>query len=127
MNEIKLCGVVLCALIVCVVSKNIKNEYSLFIRIALTVTISCISFSIFYPILSYFEEMAINTTIYPYIPILIKALGIAFIVQITADICKDAGEGSLAERICLFGKAEILVISLPLIKNLFKLCEEIIK
>lgn len=121
-----MCGIILCALIVCVVFKNIKQEYSLFIRIVITVFISVISISALYPILSFLDEISKNTPVYQYIPTLIKALGIAFAVQITADVCIDAQENALAERITLFGKAEILVISLPLIKNLFKLCENII-
>lgn len=127
MNEIKACGIVLCALIVCIVFKNIKSEYSLFIRLLITVSVFCISLSIFYPVLKYIEDISKGTAIYQFIPILFKALGIAFAVQITADICRDAQENSLAERICFFGKAEIIVISLPLIKNLFQLCETLIE
>ena len=126
MNELKACGLVLCALIVCIVFKNIKSEYSLFIRLLITVSVFCISLSVFYPVLKYVEEVSKGTAIYQYIPTLFKALGIAFTVQITADICKDAQESSLAERICFFGKAEIIVISLPLIKNLLQFCEALV-
>ncbi|MBO5092689.1 MAG: stage III sporulation AC/AD family protein [Clostridia bacterium] len=126
MNEIKMCGIILCALVVCVVFKNIRNEYSLYIRLAITAITSFTSLALFYPILSYIERISKNTAVYTYIPILIKALGIAFCVQITADACKDAGEGTLAERINLFGQAEIILISLPLIKNLFELCEKLL-
>ena len=127
MNEIKACGIVICALIVCVVFKNLKSEYSLFVRIIITVSIFSISLGLMYPALSYIEEITSNTSLNTYLPILIKSLGIAFTVQITSDICQDAGEGALAERIIFFGKAEILVLSLPLIKALFALCEDLLK
>lgn len=127
MDEIKICGIILCALVVCVIFKNIRQEYSLFIRIGITCLITVLSISIFYPILSFVEGVSKGTAVYEYIPTLIKALGIAFVVEITADVCIDAGENALAERISLFGKAEILVISLPLIKNLFSLCESLMK
>ena len=126
MNELKACGLVLCALIVCIVFKNIKNEYSLFIRLLITISVFCISLSIFYPVLKYIEEISNGTEIYQYVPTLFKALGIAFAVQITADICRDAQENSLAERICFFGKAEIIVISLPLVKKLLQFCEALV-
>ena len=121
-----MCGIIICALVICIVFKNIKQEYSLFIRIIITVLVSVISFSILYPVLSFLEEISKNTPVYQYIPTLIKALAIAFSVQVTAEVCKDAQENTLAERISLFGKAEILVITLPLIKKLFELCENII-
>ena len=126
MNEIRACGIVLCALIICVVFKSIKSEYSLFVRIVVTIAIFGVSLSVFYPVLTYILEISKNTTIHPYIPILFKALGIAFSVQITADICKDSGEEALGDKISLFGKAQILVISIPIIKNLFKLTENLL-
>ena len=126
MNEIKMCGFVLCALIICVVFKNLKSEYSLLIRLVITVFVSIASFIIIEPLLSFIDEISKNTSVYNYVPTLIKALGIALTVQITSDICKDAGEISLGERIELFGKVEILLISIPLVKNIFKLCEAII-
>ncbi|MBQ8545905.1 MAG: stage III sporulation AC/AD family protein [Clostridia bacterium] len=122
-----MCGIILCALVVCIVFKNLHAEYSLFIRIGITCFTTIATLAIFYPVLSFIEEISRNTAVYNYIPTLIKALGIAFAVQITADVCNDAQEGSLANRIILFGKAEILVLSLPLIKNLFSLCENLIK
>lgn len=126
MNELKMCGIVLCALIICIIFKNLKNEYSLLVRIAITVGISIVSLALIEPLFSFIDEISENTAVYPYLPLLIKALGIALIVQVTSDICSDCGESALGERIELFGKAEILVISIPLIKNLFKLCEAII-
>ena len=127
MNELKACGIIVCALIVCVVFKNLKSEFSLFVRIIITISVFSVSLGLMYPIFTYIEEISKNTTINSYLPILMKALGIAFSVQITSDICKDAGESAMSERILLFGKAEILVISLPLIKALFVLSEELLK
>lgn len=127
MNGLKACGIILCAMIVCAIFKNLKSEYSLFVRLVITITVFCVSLGIFYPVILYIETISKNSSIYEYIPILFKALGIAFAVQVTADICRDAQENSLAERICFFGKAEILVISLPLIKKLFILCETLLK
>ena len=122
-----MCGIILSALIVCLIFKNLRSEYSLFVRIFITSFSSLATLAMFYPILSFIDEISQNTAVYSYLPILIKSLGIAFVVQITADVCNDAQESSLANRIILFGKAEILVLSLPLMKNLFSLCESLVK
>lgn len=126
MSELKACGLILCSLIICVVFKSMKNEYSIFIRLAITVIVFALSLGIIYPVLTYIEEISRGTAIYEFIPTLFKALGIAFAVQITSDACKDAQESSLGERICFFGSAEILVLSLPLIKRLFQLCTDLV-
>lgn len=127
MSEIKLCGLALCGVMLCAVFKSSKNEYSLFVRIGISVLVSLLSFTLFLPILSFVDEITKNTAIYEYIPTLIKAFGIAVAVQLTADICKDAGEESIANKITLFGKAEILILTMPLIKGLFELCHQLLK
>lgn len=127
MSEIKLCGIVLCAVTLCAVFKNNKSEYSLFIRIAITISISIFSLLLFLPVLTFIDEISKNTVIYRYIPALIKILGISVAIQLTADICKDAGEEAIANKVALFGKAEILILTMPLIKSLFELCKEILK
>lgn len=126
MDNIKIYGIVLCALCICIVFKNIKAEYSLFIRLAITIGISIFSIVVLYPALSYINEISQGTVIEKFLPSLIKSLGIATAVQITADVCKDAGEDALASRVYLFGQAEIIIISIPIIKNLFSLCEKIL-
>ena len=126
MSEFKVCGIVLCAVIVCVILKNFKNEYSLFVRLFVTIMIFGISLTVIYPLISYVEEISKNTSIYEFIPTLFKALGVAFMVQITSDACLDAQEASLASRISFFGNAEILVLSIPLIKRLFQICTELV-
>ncbi len=127
MNELKACGLIICSLIICIIFKNLKSDYSLFIRIIITLSVFGISIGIFYPVLSYIEEITLNTYIYQFVPIILKALGISFSVQITADICKDAQETSLAQSILFLGQAQILVISIPLIKTLFQICEGLLK
>ena len=127
MENIKVCGIVLCALCVCIVFKNIKIEYSLFVRLVITVATTTLSLSVLYPVLVYINEISANTSVYKYLPTMIKALGVAVAVEITSDICKDAGENAIAERVSLFGRAEILILAIPMIKDLFSLCDNLLR
>jgi stage III sporulation protein AD len=126
MEILRIYGIIICALCTCVVFKNMHSEYSLLIRLCVTVGVSISAISVLYPVLSYINQIASGTEIEKHIPSLIKALGIALAVQITADSCKDAGEETLASRVYLFGQAEILIISIPILKALFSLCAEIL-
>ena len=49
--------------------------------------------------------------------ILLKALGLAFLTEITAGICRDSGEAGLASWVEMAGRIEILLLSLPLVKD----------
>lgn len=127
MNDFKLCGIVVCGVVLCSVFKGIKNEYSIFIRIGITALVTILSLALFIPILSYIDEITENTAIHKYIPTLIKILGIALISELTTDICIDANENGIASKISLFAKAEILVLTLPLIKSLLDTCQGLLK
>ena len=47
------------------------------------------------------------------ITLMLKALGICLLTQTTADVCRDAGNVSLATRAELAGKVALLVLILP--------------
>lgn len=44
---------------------------------------------------------------------LLKMLGVAYLAEFSAAICKDAGQQSIAEMIELFAKITIVVLSIP--------------
>lgn len=55
------------------------------------------------------------------ITLLLKALGICFLTQLTADTCRDAGENTLAARAELAGKGALLLLILPLFAQILEL------
>ena len=57
----------------------------------------------------------------------LRATGIALIAELTASLCRDLGEGSVADVVLLFGKLEILVLCLPLIDDVLEIAKELLK
>lgn len=55
-----------------------------------------------------------------YLTTLLKILGIAYITEFGAQICRDAGEGAVASKIELAGKVLILVLALPIFAALLE-------
>ena len=60
-----------------------------------------------------------------YLSILLKALGTALVVQFTADLCRDAGDGAAASRIEFAGKVIMAASSIPLIEGVVGLITEL--
>jgi stage III sporulation protein AD len=50
-----------------------------------------------------------------YLNILLKIIGVAYIAEFGAQICRDAGEGATAGKVEFAGKLFILVMALPLL------------
>ncbi len=48
----------------------------------------------------------------------LRVLGLSFLTELTASLCRDMGEGGLATRLEWCGRLEILVVSLPLLCRL---------
>ncbi len=55
---------------------------------------------------------------------LFKALGIGMISQFTAELCRDAGEPVLASGVEFFCSVEIILLSLPLVRQILLLAGE---
>lgn len=56
-----------------------------------------------------------------YLTILLKIVGIAYIAEFGAEVCKDAGESSIASKIELAGKVTIVILAVPIITSLLDL------
>jgi stage III sporulation protein AD len=50
-----------------------------------------------------------------YISILLKMLGITYVADFSAGICKDAGYQTIAGQIEIFGKLAVMVLSMPVL------------
>ncbi len=49
--------------------------------------------------------------------VLLKALGISLLTEVGCEICRSVGEGGIAGYVALVGKGELLVLSLPLLRE----------
>ena len=51
---------------------------------------------------------------------MLKIVGVGYAFGICSDVCRDLGESGLSGAVCLFGRVEILMISLPFIKEIIE-------
>lgn len=96
--------------------KSVKAEYGIYIGIG-------IGLLIFYSTLQNFalfmEEISAFWKIFDqesrFFAILVKAAGVAYICEFCSGICRDAGYGSVAGQIEIFGKITVLLYGLPIL------------
>lgn len=60
----------------------------------------------------------INSTLYT---VLLKIVGIGYLIEFTASICADTGNSSLGDKVLLGGKIIIMVMALPIITNILNI------
>lgn len=73
-------------------------------------------------ILTVFESLASKAQINSgYLKLVVKIVGIAYLAGFGAQICKDAGENSIAAKIELAGKIFILSLGIPIMVGLLEM------
>ena len=61
-----------------------------------------------------------------YITLVLKVIGIAYVVQFASELCSDAGETAIASKIEFAGKVIIMTLSMPAVYSLMGVIENII-
>lgn len=115
-------GLALVGLVALLMLKQYKPEWATFVRIAVTVVSVGMLLTLVGTALAYVTELtegtgALDSETWS---ILLKALGIAFVTETAASVCRDSGEGTLAGWVELAGKLEILLLAFPLIRTVME-------
>jgi len=58
-----------------------------------------------------------------YLSILIKVIGITYLCEFSAAICKDAGFSTVADQIEVLGKLSVMFAGLPILLALLELIQ----
>ncbi len=96
--------------------KGQKREYELFVTLGVSLCIFYFIMSKLQMVVSVINRMQDYVELdTQYIAILVKMIGITYVSEFSANLCKDAGYQAVAGQIEMFGKLSILVISMPVI------------
>ena len=126
MNSLKLCMLGLVGVAAAVIVKQWKSDMLPFVRVASVVLFGIAAIEAASPLVTYLSSLLNQNGTAPYTAVLFKALGIALLTQLCAEICRECGESAAASGIELTGKIEILLLSLPLINEILLLAEELL-
>ena len=112
-------GIATVGLAALLILRAYKPEWASLLRMAVTVIALGLTLTLAATVLSYVTELASATGALEGEgwPILLKALGVAFLTETAASVCRDSGETGLATWVETAGKLEILLLSFPLIRT----------
>lgn len=116
MDIMKIAVLGLAGVLIALLLKKEKSEYSTFISMAVCI---CIFFYILTKIETVIEfTQRIESMISVdsrYITLIIKMIGITYVAEFAMNICKDAGYAAIGNQIEIFAKLSILVVSVPVL------------
>jgi len=107
--------------------KTIKPEYATYIGLGLGVLIMGYALGQFKTLVGSIETLQkYFSGAESYLTILVKVIGITYICEFCAGICKDAGYGSIADQIEILGKLSVMFAGMPIIMAVIQTLDKLI-
>lgn len=121
MDIIKIIGVGFIAVIISIILRQYRPEFTIYVAIIAGAIIIFMLFDKINLIVEEIKDIAnranINTK---FVAILLKITGIAILSEYSVSICKDSGENAIASKLDFGGKIIIIALSLPIIQALME-------
>lgn len=116
-----LCGAALCFSCIALVIKQLKPDFlPVFTACGGLVCFGYLVYTLL-PVGEFLKAAGGKTGLPQYFTLLLKAVGISLVCGVAADICRDFGEGSLANGVESVGKGAIILLALPVAEYLLEL------
>ena len=127
MEVLKISAFVIVATVLIVLVKQEKKEIGIVISILVAVLITTYGILKLDDIISLIYNLTSKTGInVKYFEIILKVVGIAYIVELTKDVCIDAGETALGSKVEMTGKIMIAAMTLPIITGIVEVLNKLI-
>ena len=127
MEILQIAGIAVSGMIIVSLVRAFKPEFAIYIVIAtvIVILILCVTelTAVFQFLKSVYDEMSYGKD---YFPIIIKVLVVAYLADFTAQLCNDAGETSIGNKVELAGKIIIFYLSLPILVSILELVNSMI-
>lgn len=116
MEIMQVVGIGLVGAILAVFVKERNKELSVFISMATGLVIFLFALSKIGGIIDVFETLASRANVNMfYLLTVLKIIGVAYVAEFGAQVCRDAGEGAIASKIEFAAKILVMVLALPIV------------
>ena len=118
MDMIKIIMVALLAVSLSLIVKQVKPELAMMVSLITITIIFTFCIDKIGQVIELITRLAQNSGIpIEFLMIVLKIIGIAYLTEFGANICKDVGESAVASKIQFAGKCIILLLGMTIIGN----------
>ena len=123
----QLVGIAMISTTLCLVIKKDRPEIAMFIAVLTGITILLsVIFKLNF-IIESIQSLAQTANIPSmYITLIIKLIGIAYLMEFAIQLCKDCGEGNIASKLEFGGKIIVMTMSFPILLSIVEMIINII-
>ena len=119
-------GILMAVLLIVTVEKQ-EKDIALLLTMLVGAMAAIVGLNFLKPVISFFYQLEeLGDLQSGVLNILLKATGIGLVSELTASICKDSGNSSLAQAVKMLGIMTMLSLSLPILETLLELIQTIL-
>lgn len=116
MDVLQIVAIGLIATVLIVVVKSQRPELAVLLSVAAGVILFLLVLGKISSIIDIVRDLASRAGLnMVYLGVILKIMGIAYIAEFGAQICRDAGEGAVATKIEFAAKILIMVLAVPIV------------
>lgn len=105
--------------------KSGKSEYAVYICAGISTAVFFSILGRISAVVDLLREITAYIELAPaYMGMLVKMLGITYVAEFSAAICKDAGYQAIAQQIEVFGKIAVLILGIPVLLSLLEMIQK---
>jgi len=121
MEIVKIVAFAFVALFITLTVKRNREDIAILISVVAGIMIFIFMISKLTIVINFLQSLSNKANIdVIYLDTVFKILGIAYLSSFTSEICKDAGESSIAMKVEFAGKILILTLSIPILMAVMK-------
>lgn len=127
MNIFKIIGFGIISVSLIIILKNQKPEMALMCVLSASIIMLLFIVDELTSVIELLNRLIENSTIDTnFLKIILKVVGISYLVEFGKNICNDAGESSIANKIEIAGKVIIVSLSIPIITSLLEIVSAVV-
>ncbi len=122
----KFCGIAVIGLALLLSLRSVKSDGVMYVRVALTLVSVASVLAMISPAVSFVRDQLSESGSAEYVKVLLKALGIVYLAFICSSVCRDCGEGAVADGVEAVAKVELILLSLPFLRRILQVMGELL-
>ncbi len=116
MEILKIVGLALSAAVLCLLLRQTRPEMAVLVALAAGVALFFVVIARVGGVIDALEKLSQRAGLHSQtMEAVVRVIGVAFIAELGAQACRDAGEGALALKVELGGRVVMLAMAVPLL------------
>ena len=127
MEIFQLVGIAFITAVTALLLKETKPELSFAVTVTGSIILLLFAFELFRGSISIFNRIAETTGIKSsMVKIILKMVGIGYLVEFSAGILNDFGQNSVADKLVFCGKILLLILAIPILESVLTLINKLL-